>query len=132
MKKARVVIIEEQELFREGVHFILSAEEDMDVIAEFAGSKDALEFLVRERPELIILGNCRGKSRTEEMVRRIWQNGLNVPVVLLADDAGKSPLYGYGVTTRLPRDISLIGFIAAVRQVLGQTCAGGTLPLRAA
>ena len=45
MEKVSVVLVDWQVLFREGIHFTLSEEEDMDVIGEVTDNEEALSFI---------------------------------------------------------------------------------------
>ncbi|MDD5339473.1 MAG: response regulator, partial [Dehalococcoidales bacterium] len=55
MIKTKVFLAEPQVLFREGIHFILSGEEDVDVIGETTSNEEALSLIESNPPDVAIL-----------------------------------------------------------------------------
>ncbi len=61
MEKVSVVLADWQVLFREGIHFTLSGEEDIEVIGEVTDGKEALNFIEKNPPRVAILNADRGE-----------------------------------------------------------------------
>jgi DNA-binding NarL/FixJ family response regulator len=52
MNKVSVFLTDWQVLFREGIHFTLSGEEDLEVIGEDTGNEQALAFVEENIPQV--------------------------------------------------------------------------------
>ncbi|MCZ2439901.1 MAG: response regulator transcription factor, partial [Burkholderiales bacterium] len=51
----RALLVDDQALFREGLHTLLSLHEDIDVVGEAANGQEAVEAAVRLRPDVILM-----------------------------------------------------------------------------
>ncbi len=107
MKKTRVFLSDPQVLFREGIHFVLSGEEDLEVIGETTSNGEAINFIESNPPHVAILSlhdvNLDGIKAT----RHIRRNLPSVTVVLTMDKAeGKQILAAIrsGASACLARD----------------------------
>ncbi len=85
MEKASIFLADWQVLFREGVHFILSGEEDFEVIGEATSNEEALNFIERHPPRVAILNADRNKPSGIEITHRIKQNLPSVSIILITD-----------------------------------------------
>ena len=74
MEKLRVFLSDWQVLFREGIHFILSGEEDMEVIGEETENEKALAFIEENLPGVAILNASQGNPSGIEVTSQIKQN----------------------------------------------------------
>jgi DNA-binding NarL/FixJ family response regulator len=54
-ESVRIVLIDDHELFREGVTRLLEAEPDLKVVGAYASSEEALRHLLRDAPDLVLL-----------------------------------------------------------------------------
>ena len=54
MNRITVFLADWQVLFREGIHFTLSGEEDVEVIGEGTGNEEALAFIEKNVPNVAI------------------------------------------------------------------------------
>ena len=55
MEKTSVFLADWQVLFREGIHFTLSGEEDIEVIGEVNNNEEALKSIEENPPRIAIL-----------------------------------------------------------------------------
>lgn len=55
MNKIRVLLVDDQSLFREGLHTLLSAQPDMDVVGEAANGGEALALAASQRPDIVLM-----------------------------------------------------------------------------
>lgn len=107
MKKTRVFLSDPQVLFREGIHFVLSGEEDLEVIGETTSNEEAINFIESNPPHVAILSlhdvNLDGMKAT----RHIRRNLPSVTVVLTMDKAEEKHLLAAirsGASACLARD----------------------------
>jgi len=55
MKSIRVLIVDDQALFREGVRTILSIQDDIEVIGEASNGEEALRLAVQYQPDVVLM-----------------------------------------------------------------------------
>jgi len=120
MEKVSVFIADWQVLFREGIHFTLSGEEDMEVIGEEIENERALAFMETNPPQVAILNAGHDKPSGIETTRRIRQNLPEVSVILVLDDASEEQLFAVvksGASACLTKDVDPEVVIDTVREV---------------
>jgi len=61
MEKIKIFLSDPQILFREGMHFTLSGEEDFEVTGEATGNEEALTFIETNPPNIAILSTTDRK-----------------------------------------------------------------------
>lgn len=70
--KTRIVIIDDHQLFREGVKRILQFEEQFEVVAEGADGNEAIVLVEKYRPDLVIMDinmpNINGVEATRQLI----------------------------------------------------------------
>jgi DNA-binding NarL/FixJ family response regulator len=85
MAKIKVFLAEPQVLFREGIHFILSGEEDFDVIGETTSNEEALPLIESNPPDVAVLSVSDAKISGTDITRRIRRNLPSVFVILIME-----------------------------------------------
>ena len=120
MEKVSVVLADWQVLFREGIHFTLSGEEDIEVIGEVTNSEEALNFIEANPPNVAILNADRGEPSGIEVTRRIKQNLPSVSVILIMDSDNEDQLFSAmkcGASACLTKDIDPLDLVNIIRKV---------------
>jgi DNA-binding NarL/FixJ family response regulator len=54
-KKIRILLVDDQALFREGVKTLLSVNDDFEIIAEAQNGEEAVRLSVQERPDVVLM-----------------------------------------------------------------------------
>ena len=54
-KKIRLLLVDDQSLFREGLKTLLSVNEDFEIIAEAQNGEEAVRLAVQERPDVVLM-----------------------------------------------------------------------------
>jgi DNA-binding NarL/FixJ family response regulator len=85
MEKIKVFLSDPQILFREGIHFILSGEEDFEVTGETTGNEEAFSLIESNSPNIAILSMNDAKAAGPAITRRIRRNLPSVFVILTID-----------------------------------------------
>ena len=85
MNRISVFLADWQVLFREGIHFTLSGEEDIDVIGEATSSGEALRAIEASPPRLAILNADHEDFGGIRAARYLRQNFPSVAVILIVD-----------------------------------------------
>jgi two-component system response regulator DevR len=127
MEKIRVFLADPQVLFREGIHFILSGEEDFEVIGETTSNEEALSLIETNPPNVAILSIHDAKLAGGDISSRIRRNMPSVFVILIMDkkepDNVFSSLKG-GASACLTKDTDPEHLLNIIRIV-----AQGSLPI---
>ena len=85
MEKIKVFLSDPQIFFREGIHFILSGEDDFEVTGETTGNEEALSLIEANPPNVAILSMNDPKADGAEITRHIRRNIPSVAVILIMD-----------------------------------------------
>ena len=120
MEKIKVFLADWQVLFREGIHFILSGEEDFEVIGESTSGEEALNFIENNPPKVAIFNVDRGKPSGVEIARRIKQNLPSVSIILIMDRYNDEQLFAAiksGASACLTKDMEPDELLHNIRKV---------------
>ncbi len=82
IEKNKVFLSDPQVLFREGIHFILSGEDDFEVIGETTANEDAYNQILANPPNVAVLSVQDVKVSGQEMTRRLKRNLPSLAVIL--------------------------------------------------
>jgi DNA-binding NarL/FixJ family response regulator len=85
MEKVKVFLSDPQILFREGIHFILSGEDDFEVTGETTGNEEAFTLIQANPPNVAILSMHGAKADGMDIARRIRRNLPSVYIILIMD-----------------------------------------------
>jgi len=120
MEKVSVFLADWQVLFREGIHFTLSGEEDIDVIGEATNNEEALNFIERNPPRVAVLNANHSQFTGVNVTRRIKQNLPSVLVILIMDSDDEEQLFlamKCGASACLTKDADPDELVSLVRKV---------------
>jgi two-component system response regulator DegU len=92
MDKIKVMIIDEQALFRAGVSQALSGQPDLE-IAECDPTKNALETIEANMPDVVLLGSDLTSLSGIDLGRKIAQYYPNTKVIVLSPDPNDQELF---------------------------------------
>jgi DNA-binding NarL/FixJ family response regulator len=121
----KLLLVEDQQLVREGLKGLLALHEDIRLIGEAADGAEALELLAREQPDVILSDMRMPRLDGIGLIRALAARALKIPVVLLTtfddtqafDEAVRAGAKGF-----LLKAISPDTLVQALRDVV----AGGT------
>ncbi|WIT13075.1 response regulator transcription factor [Paucibacter sediminis] len=85
----KVLLVEDQQLVREGLKGLLSLHEEIRIIGEAADGAEALELIAQEQPDVILSDMRMPRLDGTGLIRALAARALKIPVVLLTtfDDA---------------------------------------------
>jgi DNA-binding NarL/FixJ family response regulator len=113
----RVLVVDDQALFREGVVTLLSAHPDVEVVGEAENGRQALEMVARLRPAVVLMDLrmpvLDGVAATREIVQRHPQS--RVIVLTTFDDDEVFDALRAGAAGYLLKDVSSEKLAEAIR-----------------
>ncbi len=120
MEKVSIFLAEWQVLFREGIHFTLCGEEDIEVIGEAVDNEEALSFIEANVPSIAILNAGQSKLSGIDVTARIKQNYPSVSVILIMDSENEEQFFSAvkcGANACVTKDIDPDDLVSIVRKV---------------
>ncbi len=127
MEKIKVILSDHQVLFREGIHFILSGEEDFEVTGEASNNEEALALIETNPPDIAILGMQNRRLLGPDIIRRVKRSAPTVSVMLTIDKKDDDLIFAAmksGASACLPKDTDPEYLVEMVRLT-----AKGTRPI---
>ncbi|NJN66933.1 MAG: response regulator transcription factor [Chloroflexaceae bacterium] len=122
---ARLVIVDDQELAREGFRRMLEGVRDLDIIGEATSGAEARELCRRLQPDLALIDIRMPEMNGLETTRAVRQVSPQTRVIIVAMHAPDSQLQAAihaGAAGYIPRDTTRQDFLAVVRAVLRPRC----------
>ena len=120
MDKVKVFLSDPQVLFREGIHFILSGEDDFEVTGETTSNEEAFAHIEANPPNIAILSMQNGKLNGPEITRRIKRSLPSVSVILTMDKSDEEQLFSAmksGASACLTKDTDPENLLDTIRVV---------------
>ena len=93
MEKIKVFLSNPQILFREGIHFILSGEDDFEVTGETVTNDEALTHIEANPPNIAILSMEDSHRAGPEVTQRIKRSLPSVSVILTMDKSDEDKIF---------------------------------------
>ncbi len=93
MEKTRVFLSDPQVLFREGIHFILSGEDDFEVVGETTGNEEAYIHICTSTPNIVLLSMPDPKISGAETAQRLKKIIPSISIILTIDEKSDSNLF---------------------------------------
>jgi len=93
MEKVKVFLSDPQVLFREGIHFIISGEDDFEVIGETTCNQEAFTLIESNPPNIAVLSMKDDKASGAEITRRIKRNFPSISVILTLEKKEEEQIF---------------------------------------
>ncbi len=113
----RVVIADDQALFREGLRTLLSTRPDMEVVGEAATGDEAVSLVEALRPSVVLMDLRMPKLDGIQATARLRERCPDIPVLVLTtfdDDANLFGALRAGAAGYLLKDVSSETLVAAI------------------
>jgi DNA-binding NarL/FixJ family response regulator len=123
----RVVLADDHDAFVEGLGMVLSAEDDLEIVALAGDGASALQAVLTHHPDVLVVDTHMPGPAVTELVRLVGQAEPTTRVLLLAEDARLVPSRrpDPGGHAGMTRDVSARELAEAIRAV----AAGYRVPL---
>lgn len=93
MKRIKIFLSDPQVLFREGIHFILSGEDDFEVTGEATNNEEAFTHIEANPPNIAILNIQDKKVSGPEVIRRIKKRFPSVSAIVTIEKKEEEQLF---------------------------------------
>jgi len=113
----RIVIVDDQALFREGLRTLLSIRPDMDVVGEAASGDEAITLVEQLRPSVVLMDLRMPKGDGIQATARLRERCPEIPVLVLTtfdDDANLFGALRAGAVGYLLKDVSSETLVSAI------------------
>jgi two-component system, NarL family, response regulator DegU len=120
MKKTKIVIIDDHQLFREGVKRILDFEENFEVVAEGDDGKQAVELVEQYNPDVVIMDINMPDVNGVEATRKLIEAYPDTKVIILSihdDESYVTHVLKSGAVGYLLKEMDANTLIEAVKVV---------------
>jgi DNA-binding NarL/FixJ family response regulator len=85
--KVRIAVIEEQELFRQGLCLLLSQNRDLKVVGDAAALSDALSLIKREQPDVVVFAISPANSDSINLLPQLFEASEATKVLVLSESS---------------------------------------------
>jgi DNA-binding NarL/FixJ family response regulator len=115
----RVVLADDHDAFVEGLGMVLSAEDDLEVVALAGDGASALQAVLTHQPDVLVVDTQMPGPAVTDLVRLVGQAQPATRVLLLAEDARPAPSShpGPGGHAGMTRAVSARQLAEAIRAV---------------
>ncbi|MGA7411344.1 MAG: response regulator transcription factor [Bryobacteraceae bacterium] len=123
MTSVRIVLADDHTIMRHGLRFVLERQPDFAVVGEANNGREAIDLVIRETPDVVIMDIAMPLLNGIEATRRINEERLKTAVVILSmhsDEGYILKALRAGARAYLLKDSADADLIQAVRAV----CAG--------
>jgi DNA-binding NarL/FixJ family response regulator len=125
MAKIHIFLTDQQVLFREGMHFALSAEEEFEVIGESTSNQETLNLIRNDPPRIAILNTSGDNPGGIDVTRYLKRQLTSLAIILVMDSHNTDRLFSViksGASACLSKDIDPEDFIGITKKVARGKC----------
>ncbi len=117
MKKIQVILVDDHQMFRDGVKSVLSDEENIEIIGEVGNANDLYELLKSKTPDLIITDISMPDISGIDVTKYVSENFPNINILILSMHSNEefiTKALNAGANGYLPKDTSMKELLEAI------------------
>jgi two-component system NarL family response regulator len=123
-KTVRIVIVDDHPVVRDGLSAMISAEDDLEVVAEAGTAAEALKVIsaLRPKPDVVLMDLLLPDMSGSDVIRRICDGSSDISLIVLTAVAGDEEIYRAleaGARGYLFKDMARKELVHAIRIVAG-------------
>jgi NarL family two-component system response regulator LiaR len=116
----RILLAEDHAVVRQGTKELLEQQDDLEVVAEAADGQQAVQFALKERPDVVIMDYAMPKLNGIEATRHIKAVAPGIAILVLTAYDSDQYIFAFleaGAAGYLLKDVSVDHLIEAIRAV---------------
>ncbi|PLX11260.1 MAG: DNA-binding response regulator [Marinilabiliales bacterium] len=120
MEQIKIVLVDDHQMFRDGVKSVLSDEENIEVIGEVGNAKDLYELLKLQTPDLVITDISMPDISGIELSKYISENFPGIKILILSMHSNEefiTKALNAGANGYLPKDTSMNELLEAINTI---------------
>jgi len=120
VKTVRIVIVDDHPVVRDGLAAMISAEDDLEVVAEAGTAAEALDIIPSLRPDVVLMDLLLPDMAGSDVIRRICDVSSDISLIVLTAVAGDEEIYRAieaGARGYLFKDMARKELVHAIRAV---------------
>ena len=117
MERTKILLVDNQEIFREGLARVLEEQEHIDVVSQCSNGRQAIERANSAEPDVILMDTTISECASTEATQRINESCPKAKIVMLTDSKNEEDLFsaiGSGATGYLAKDIKVIDLVKSI------------------
>jgi DNA-binding NarL/FixJ family response regulator len=119
-KAVRIVIVDDHPVVRDGLAAMISAEDDMEIIAEVGTGAEALKVIPKQRPDVVLMDLLLPDIVGADLIRQICEVSSDISFIVVTAAAGDEEIYRAieaGARGYLFKDMARKELVQAIRAV---------------
>src|ERR1044071_421454 len=88
-KNIRLILVDDNSLFRDGLANLLAAQQDLEVAATVESPSAAIEQIRRWRPDIVLLGWAASSAGSQKVFNAIQESRLPARIIMLTSEDAK-------------------------------------------
>ena len=120
MEKIKIILVDDHQMFRDGVKSVLSDEENIDIVGEVGNGKDLFKLLESTRPDLIITDISMPDISGIEVAKSISENYSDIKILILSMHSNEefiTKALSVGANGYLPKDTAMAELLEAIHTI---------------
>ena len=120
MGKIKIILVDDHQMFRDGVRSVLSDEENIDIVGEVGAAEDLYELLILQKPDLIITDISLPGISGIEIAKYVSKNYPEVKILILSMHSNEefiTKALNAGANGYLPKDTSMTELLEAINAI---------------
>lgn len=120
MEKIKIVLVDDHQMFRDGVKAVLYDESDIDIVGEVGKGKDLYKLLETIKPDLIITDITMPDISGIEVTKHLSENFPDIKILILSMHSNEefiTKALRFGANGYLPKDTSMTELLEAIHTI---------------
>ncbi len=119
-KKIKIVLVDDHQMFRDGVKAVLMDEANIEIIGEFGNGKDLYDLLTSQTPDIIITDISMPDISGIEITKYVRKNFPDINILILSMHSNEefiTKALNAGANGYLPKDTSMNELLEAIQSI---------------
>lgn len=120
MPNINVLLVDDHNIVRQGLRALLGTEADIVIVGEAQSGREAVQLVIKHRPEVIVMDLAMPLLNGWEATRQILKNVPSAKVVVLStygDDEHMQQAIAAGAAAYLLKQTAAVDLVKAIREV---------------